>query len=121
MIAAANAGPLPIHNKNLNETNLAEAIRACLTEQAHKAASDIAQKMKMETGVQAAVESFNKNLPVDKMVCDLLPGEVAIWSYKQSKLDLKLSDKAAFILVERRKINAKHLKLLVTCAKLEAE
>jgi len=113
MIAAANAGPLPINNKALNETNLAEAIKLCLLPETLDAASEIAIKMKTEDGVQSAVRSFNANLPVDKMVCDLLPAEPAVWAYKESNVDLKLSDKAAFILVERNKINAKNLKLLV--------
>ena len=111
MIAAAEAGPQPINNKLLNETNLTEAIKVCLSPQALMAAADIAQRMKTETGVDTALESFHNNLPVEDMTCDLLPEEPAVWSYKRSGVNLKLSDKAAQILVEREEIEAKYLKL----------
>src|SRR4051812_48917677 len=45
MIAAARAGPHPIHHKSLNENNLAEAIQYCLTPEAVHAAAKISQKM----------------------------------------------------------------------------
>lgn len=115
MIAAARAGPSPIHHKSLNENNLAEAIRYCLMPETVNAAAEISQKMKAENGVQAALRSFHCNLPVEALRCDLLPDEPAVWLYAQSKKKkpLKLSDKAAFILTEHKKIDAKHIKLWV--------
>lgn len=111
MIAAAQAGPLPIHNKSLNENNLAEAIRYSLTPQALNAAGIISQKMRMETGVKTAANSFYANLPVGAMMCDCLSEEPAVWVYVKSKKNIKLSDKAAYILTEHKKIDAKHLHL----------
>ncbi|PCG89322.1 UDP-glucuronosyl/UDP-glucosyltransferase [Penicillium occitanis (nom. inval.)] len=113
MIAAARAGPSPIHHKSLNENNLAEAIRYCLTPEAVNAAAEISRKMKAENGIQAASRSFHCNLPVEALRCDLLPDEPAVWLYAKSKKKkpLKLSDKAAFILTENKKIEAKHFKL----------
>ncbi|PQE14327.1 hypothetical protein CJF30_00006908 [Rutstroemia sp. NJR-2017a BBW] len=111
MIAAAHAGPPPIHNKLLNQENLAEAIQYCLTEEALNAAADISRKMHAENGVASAVKSFRQNLPIEAMSCDLIPEEPAVWLYSRSKMTLKLSDKAAVILCERKKIDAKHLKL----------
>ncbi|GAM40538.1 hypothetical protein TCE0_039r12963 [Talaromyces pinophilus] len=113
MIAAARAGPSPIHHKSLNENNLAEAIRYCLTPEAVNAAAEISRKMKAESGIQAASRSFHCNLPVEALRCDLLPDEPAVWLYAKSKKKkpLKLSDKAAFILTENKKIEAKHFKL----------
>jgi sterol 3beta-glucosyltransferase len=111
MIAAAHAGPPPIHNKLLNQENLAQAIHYCLTEEALDAAADISRKMRAENGVASAVKSFRQNLPIEAMSCDLIPEEPAVWLYSRSKMNLKLSDKAAVILAERKKIDAKHLKL----------
>ncbi|KAF3402600.1 Sterol 3-beta-glucosyltransferase UGT80B1 [Talaromyces pinophilus] len=113
MIAAARAGPSPIHHKSLNQNNLAEAIRYCLTPEAVNAAAEISRKMKAENGIQAASRSFHCNLPVEALRCDLLPDEPAVWLYAKSKKKkpLKLSDKAAFILTENKKIEAKHFKL----------
>ncbi|KAH7416725.1 glycosyltransferase family 1 protein [Cadophora sp. MPI-SDFR-AT-0126] len=113
MIATARAGPQPIHHTRLNENNLTQAIQYCLTQEAVNAAKEISRKMKAEFGVQTAAESFYKNLPVDAMRCDLLPEEPAVWAYTRlkSKKPIKLSDKAAFILTEHKKIDPKHLKL----------
>lgn len=111
MIAAARAGPQPIHHKLLDENNLAEAIRYCLTAEAVNAAAEISQKMRAENGVQTAAQSFHDNLPVDALRCDLLPDEVAVWLYTKSKETFRLSDKAAFILTEHKNIDPKYLKL----------
>jgi sterol 3beta-glucosyltransferase len=109
MIAAANAGPQPIHNKALNQENLTEAIKYCLTTQTLEAASEISRKMKTEVGIKTAIESFNRNLPDDAMCCDILPDEAAVWFYKQNRMTLKLSDTATFMLIEQQKIKAKYL------------
>lgn len=117
MIAAAGAGPQPIPYKSLNEQSLTEAINFCLSEQAKTAAGQISVKMKREDGVATAVKSFHINLPVDQMRCDLLSDQVAVWKYStkdkksKKKTNIKLSDEAAFILVENKKIEAKHLQL----------
>lgn len=111
MIAAAGAGPQPLNHKSLNEENLAEAIRYCLTPEAVSAAAVISQKMKEENGVDTAAQSFNRHLPVDAMRCDLLPDEAAVWIYDKQNHHLKLSNKAAFFLTEHQKIDPKHLKL----------
>ena len=113
MIAAARAGPYPIHHRSLNKSNLAEAIQYCLTPEAVNAAAEISRKMKAENGVRAAAHSFHSNLPVGALRCDLLPDEPAVWLYakSKSKKPLKLSDKAAFILAEHKKIDPKHFKL----------
>ncbi|EHL00492.1 putative Vacuolar protein sorting-associated protein 13C [Glarea lozoyensis 74030] len=72
--------------------------------------------MRRENGIQTAVRSFHTNLPVEALRCDVLPDQVAVWRYsikskKQPKKLIKLSDEAAFQLVERKKIDPKRLKL----------
>ena len=119
MIAAAHAGPQPIHHKQLTEQNLTEAIRYCLSSEAKSAAQGISSKMRRENGVKTAVNSFQINLPVDRMRCDILQDQTAVWQYchkdkkSKEKTIVKLSDEAAFVLVESRKIDAKSLKLSV--------
>jgi len=120
MIAAAGAGPQPIHHKTLTEEKLTAAIHYCLSDEARTAASSISRRMRQEDGVSSAVESFQINLPVEQMHCDLLVDQVAVWQYllknkgSKKKTPIKLSDEAAFVLVEHKKIDAKHLKLYVS-------
>ncbi|PQE06972.1 sterol glucosyltransferase protein [Rutstroemia sp. NJR-2017a BBW] len=111
MIAAAGAGPKPIHHKSLNAENLTEAILYCCNEEARTAALSISQQMKKESGVQAAVESFHAHLPAQGMNCDLIPNLPAAWLYKRGKLELKLSKVAVEVLLSSSKIQSKDLKL----------
>ncbi|KAM0651662.1 hypothetical protein ACHAO3_003521 [Verticillium nonalfalfae] len=110
MVAKAGAGPLPIHHKSLTATNLAEAIRFCLSSQAAAAAESIATQMQAEVGVQAAARSFHQQLPLEKIRCDLIPTEPAVWSYTKTKRPLKLSKLAAEMMLSDSSMNVKHLK-----------
>ncbi|KAF7880784.1 uncharacterized protein EAF01_011949 [Botrytis porri] len=116
MIAAAGAGPLPLHHKSLTQENLTQAIQYCLTPAAMSAATEISERMSQENGVQTAVQSFHTNLPVDALGCDILSDQAAVWQYSSNskrgpKKPIKLCDEAAFILVEHKQIDPKHLKL----------
>ncbi|PNH41013.1 hypothetical protein VD0004_g6051 [Verticillium dahliae] len=110
MVAKAGAGPLPIHHKSLTARNLAEAIRFCLSNEAAAAAASIATQMQAEVGVQAAARSFHLQLPLEKIRCDLIPTEPAVWSYTKTKRPLKLSKLAAEMMLSDSSINVKHLK-----------
>ncbi|KXX80126.1 Sterol 3-beta-glucosyltransferase [Madurella mycetomatis] len=111
MVAAAGAGPSPIPQKQLNTTNLAEAIRFCLTPEASNAARRMATEMQSESGVRRAVASFHANLPLEKMRCDILPNLAAAWSLKTRDCKtLKLSKEAAEVLVAESKVKACDLK-----------
>ncbi|THZ53832.1 glycosyltransferase family 1 protein [Aureobasidium pullulans] len=105
MVAVAGAGPKPIHHKELNSENLAAMIRKCLEPATLQAAADIARRMSHERGVDAAAESFFRNLPAQAMTCDIINGQKAswVWSDEQSN-KLKLSDLALHTLVEHGKI-----------------
>jgi hypothetical protein len=111
MVAAASAGPKPIPYKALTAQNLADAISYCLTPQAAAAAQEIAVKMRTESGVRAAVNSFHANLPVERLPCDLLPDQPAVWIYKRKQKSLKLSKVAAELLSEYLKIDGSKLEL----------
>lgn len=113
MVAKAGAGPEPIPHAMLDPQNLAEAIQFCLTPEAEAAAKDIALKMKSETGVATAVDSFHHNLPLQRMRCSIIPGQPAAWAYTRNKQSLTLSKTAMNILVEYKKIDTKHIKWLV--------
>jgi len=110
MVANAGAGPNPIPHAELTVDNLSDAIRYCLSQKASDAARDIASKMSSEAGVRAAVQSFHRQLPIEKMTCDVIPSEPAVWSYTKSKRPIKLSRIAAEHLQTTKTIDAKHLK-----------
>jgi hypothetical protein len=109
MVANAGAGPKPIPSKQLDSQKLAEGIAYCLTPQARSAAQSIAEQMKSEQGVQAAAQSWLRQLPKQSLRCDLLPGQTAAWVYKEGKKSIKLSKIAAEELVSRKTIDAKRL------------
>lgn len=109
MVATAKAGPDPIPYKKLNSTNLSEAILYCLTDVAQEAATVVADRMRLESGVKTAVKSFHRNLPVENMGCDLIPSLPATWSYNKSKKPIKLSGAAAEILLQSHKLKSNDL------------
>ncbi|KAJ5375691.1 hypothetical protein N7517_007697 [Penicillium concentricum] len=111
MVASRGVGPIPIPHQSLNAENLAEAIRFCLHTDTLAAASNLAREMSEEAGVSAAVASFHRNLPVDKMQCQFLDSEPAAWQLKQNaKTPVNLSKMAAGILLENSRIDIKDLK-----------
>ncbi|KAH6840590.1 hypothetical protein B0I37DRAFT_347054 [Chaetomium sp. MPI-CAGE-AT-0009] len=110
MVANAGAGPKPIPFKQLDSQKLADAIGYCLTPQARSAAQSIAEQMKSEQGVQAAAQSWLRQLPKQhRMRCDLLPSQPAVWVYRKAKKSIRLSKIAAEELVSRKMIDTKHL------------
>ncbi|KAJ5884929.1 Sterol 3-beta-glucosyltransferase [Penicillium taxi] len=113
MIAKAGAGPYPIPYTSLNPENLASAIQFCLRPEAEVAAHEISIKMKTESGVEAAVNSFYRNLPLDRMRCSVMPGHPAVWAYTKGKISLPLSKTAVSILLQHERINAQNIKCYV--------
>ncbi|GCB24345.1 sterol 3-beta-glucosyltransferase UGT80A2 [Aspergillus awamori] len=112
MVAASGAGPKPIPGCQLNAQNLAEAIGFCLQPSALAAAQQMAQKMRSELGVQAAVASFHRQLPSSRMKCQILPDQPAVWEYRRPFAgSLYLSSVAVQILLDRQHIQQKHLHL----------
>ncbi|CAI7587687.1 unnamed protein product [Penicillium pancosmium] len=112
MVAKAGAGPEPIPHKDLEPELLASAMQFCLTPEASAAAQEIAIKMQADSGVSAAVDSFHRNLPLDRMRCSIMPDQVAVWKYKNEKHRLILSKTAAEVLIEHNKINSENIKWL---------
>ncbi|OQD75746.1 hypothetical protein PENDEC_c006G05145 [Penicillium decumbens] len=110
MVARAGAGPSPIPHAELDPDILAAAIQFCLTQDAAEAAREIALKMQAESGVAAAVDSFHRNLPLDRMRCSIMPDQAAVWAYDVGKQRLILSKTAVNILIEHDKIDARHIK-----------
>jgi hypothetical protein len=113
IIARSGAGPEPIPYKSLNSKNLGEAIKFCLNPKVAVAAQAIADKMRMETGAEAAVQSFHRNFPLEQLPCAILGDLPATWSYTRSEKTLKLSGLAAEILIRHRKLDRKKLNLYV--------
>jgi hypothetical protein len=111
MVAASGAGPEPIRHNSLTSRALADAIRYCLTPEAIIAARSISQRMKTESGVKAAVESFHKNLPLAAMQCDLIPDQPAAWVSEEKNNVRNISKLAAAILCDNAKLVHKNLTL----------
>lgn len=102
---------MPIPHRSLTADNLAEAIRFCLHPDTLAAAGNLAREMSEEDGVSAAVASFHRNLPLDKMKCQFINSEPAVWQLKQNgKSPINLSKMAAGILLENSRIDKQGLK-----------
>ncbi|KAH6869070.1 hypothetical protein B0T10DRAFT_595972 [Thelonectria olida] len=111
MVAAAGAGPAPIPQKSLSVDNLVEAIRFCMTREAAQAAEKIAAKMRIESGVKAAAASFHAHLPRDRLECDIIKGQPAVWTCSKKRRRLKLCKTAAEILLSHLKVDVKSLEM----------
>jgi hypothetical protein len=105
MVAVAGAGAKPIPHKSLTAENLAEAISYCLTPQALAAAQEISTRMRSESGVRTAVNSFHANLPIERLSCNLLPDQPAAWTYKRKQKPIKLSKVAMELLSDHLKLD----------------
>ncbi|OHX00426.1 UDP-glucosyltransferase [Colletotrichum incanum] len=91
VVAKAGAGPAPIPQKELDVGIMVEAIRFCLSPAANHAVQAVAQTMRQEQGVDTAVVSFHRSIPVNVMCCDILPDQPAGWTRQELKsADLKV-------------------------------
>jgi len=111
-IAASGAGPFPIHHQKLSVSNLAEAIKFCLTPEASAAAARIAEQMRTETGVEAAAASFQRHLNLQTLCCDIIPSRPAVYDIDlRSGKSIKVSAAVAGILLKHERTQAKRIKL----------
>jgi sterol 3beta-glucosyltransferase len=121
MVAKAGAGPFPVNHKELNVENLAKAVETLLAPTTKAAAIRIAETMRTENGVSQAVQSFHHHLPRETLTCDLLPGEVAAWTYEAKRLSkkdrkrfkngLRLSPRALSVLSNRQRLDLTKVQL----------
>ncbi|XP_014560771.1 glycosyltransferase family 1 protein [Bipolaris victoriae FI3] len=120
MVAAAGAGPRPVHHTSLTEENFTVIIKTLLDPNTKRSAKAIAAKMQCEQGVRRAVESFHSNLPRTNLACSLLPTESGVWMYdakalkKQKKKaieGLRLSPKAVTVLSKHKLLDLTNLNL----------
>ncbi|CAG2010349.1 unnamed protein product [Fusarium graminearum] len=82
MVAKAGAGPEPIPYSSLTSRNLTEAIEFALDPKVKIAVQQMSGQIRRESGVQAAVRHFHSALPVERLMCDVIPELPASWSYK---------------------------------------
>ncbi|EGY20852.1 UDP-glucose,sterol transferase [Verticillium dahliae VdLs.17] len=109
IVASVGAGSKPIPHKKLSADLLVEALRYCLLDEAKRAAQHVSSRMRVETGVDSAVESLHRNLPVDDMACDALPQYAATWVCEKKRRIMKLSDRAAATLIAEKKLKVSDL------------
>jgi UDP:flavonoid glycosyltransferase YjiC (YdhE family) len=103
IVARAGAGPSPIQYKRLNSQNLSDAIQKALETSILDRAQAIATKMQEESGVRHAVNSFNRNIDLQRSRCSIVPNHPAAWHLKHT--DINLSAFAATVLVKSGKIS----------------
>ncbi|KAF5643402.1 sterol glucosyltransferase [Fusarium tjaetaba] len=109
VVASNGAGPSPIAYKSISVEKLSSAIKFCLSPEAQAAANRIASQMRQESGVNTAVESFHRHLPVADLTCDLIPQNAAKWQYvarskKGGKDHIRLSNAALKVLLDAKKV-----------------
>ncbi|KAF4495235.1 sterol glucosyltransferase [Fusarium agapanthi] len=76
--------------------------------EAQAAANRIATQMRQESGVNTAVNSFHRHLPIANLTCDLIPHNAAKWEYvgkskKGSKDHVIVSNAALKVLLDSKK------------------
>ena len=109
MVARAGAGPNPIPFKELTIEKLEQGIKIALSQKAQSAAKELSTRMDKEVGVQTAVDNFHRLLPLKRMRCSILPDRVAVWTLPNT--NLRLSNLAAGVLDQQRKLSLKSLSL----------
>lgn len=100
MVASTGAGPLPIPYHSLDVAGFARSIMHCLDPPTRNAARMVAMKIKSESGIKAAVQSFHAHLP-SNLHCDVVKEQAAAWLYKDKHCTLKLSKIAAAALLSQ--------------------
>ncbi|CAF0751108.1 unnamed protein product [Didymodactylos carnosus] len=108
MVAQSNAGPKPLPGKHLNANDLFEAFKFALTPEVKAAAEKLANKIKNEDGVGAAVKSFHNNLPLYHMSSDLESTYAA--RYYLPDYDMKISLPVAQVLTAGGAIDESELR-----------
>lgn len=73
----------------------------------------IAEKMQSEMGAQAAVESFHRNLPLERLQCAIYPHQPAAWSFSKRNMKIKLSKIAAETVLSKTSVDRGDMKLYV--------
>lgn len=124
MVASNGAGPSPTPIAQLSTESLASAIDFCLTPSAKAAAQTISSQMRRDNGVEAAVASFHRHLPVDAMTCDLLPANAARWVYHPKSRSgkaqaIKLSDDALQVLMQSHELKSSDVEPYVSCLRCQ--
>jgi hypothetical protein len=108
------AGPSLLLGRNLRRQDLVNAIRIISNnEEVRRNARGISAEIQAEQGCQAAVRSFHRQLPLEKMRSDLEPTYAASVCIPQYKL--QISWPVAQVLLEAEKITPYQLMPLVTC------
>ncbi|KAH6695256.1 UDP-glucose,sterol transferase [Plectosphaerella plurivora] len=111
VVAKAGAGPEPIPYRALTSQRLAEGLRTCLLPETREAAHLLSLYIQEEDGVQAAVDSFHRNLPWEKMACDFHPDQVAGVATGHGAKKVKMSKPVASMLLDAGKIKKGDLRL----------
>jgi hypothetical protein len=76
-----------------------------------EAAQILSTFIQQEDGVQAAVDSFHRNLPWEKMKCDFHPDQAASLATGHGAKKVKMSKPVASLLLEAGKVKKGDLRM----------
>ena len=77
IVADAGAGPEPIPIRRLDRDNLTAAFDACRRPQIRERASELGARLRATDGVELAVQSIERHLPLAAMACSQDPDHLA--------------------------------------------
>jgi hypothetical protein len=109
IIYRAGAGPQPIPYRSLEMKLLVDAVQIAMRPDVLRFAERIGERIKLEDGIEGAVESFHTHLPILSMACAALPSRTAVWKSKSK--GIRLSAVAATVLRKERLIEWSDLEL----------
>ncbi|ORX36080.1 hypothetical protein BD324DRAFT_651985 [Kockovaella imperatae] len=102
------AGPAPIPAAQITAEALSSAIEIALLHETRQAAGAVRDKIRNENGTDRGVDAFHRNLPIEKMRCDIKPDRAAVWF--DTETHLKLSAVVVAVLLAEQKIDRKQLR-----------
>ncbi|CAF1511098.1 unnamed protein product [Adineta steineri] len=103
------AGPPPLSGRNLRKRDLIKAIKFITNNQeVRENARRISEQIQAEQGCKAAIHSFHRQLPVDKMHSDLESTYAAC--YYIARYNIRISWPVAQVLLVAKKITQSQLK-----------
>ena len=101
---------MPVPFKQMTAESLATSINFALQDSVKVAVQKMAESIAEEDGAGDTVRDFQQKLGIDGMRCHICPDRLAIWRDKET--GAHLSGLAASVLVQERRLDLKHLRLL---------
>ncbi|OJJ82968.1 glycosyltransferase [Aspergillus glaucus CBS 516.65] len=112
VIHNACIGPAPIQEKDFSTEPFVDAVRHCLRPEVREAVQHIGEQIRLENGVESAVNSFHRHFNWDELQCSITKADPAVYRLRE-KPTIKLSTVAAAVLMRSKAIRRSELELYV--------